>query len=724
MIIKSQFFLLVSILLIIFITFITIITMSCDKTNTQVTDASETVSVINQNALITFIDGDTYLLLEEEWEPVDIGYSLKPGSTIKTDLSSYCDIQFGNAAVVRINEDTEINISDIQFNESSSNITLDMVKGSVLCKVSKLSGYDSFNVGTENAVCGVRGTEFLVRTNSEETILAVKEGSVAIIPGSVNITTLKKIIKEEEIDETGEILAALEKIEESSVLVSKHQEISISSKTLGEENNLDVVSVIIEEIILEKEVTPEKMESLNTSVNNLVKILGSLDSKPENISEENLKDLENTENMIIQDFSETTTEQTTVIENIEEPENKTIEDNSIIINVTPEKAEILRGDEIVGIGTYTYDITYEKELEFSFRLDDHEPQTLNIDIQDNKKEYFVTLTEIIKHIENKFTVSSAGIIRRMNVIKNRIIIADSLGVLTAADFKGNKIWSLTTKNSPNENSYPVVINNKVYFTGASEFILADANTGSNPIRIDLDDEFAHFFGRRIVAFNNKCLLPGNDFIKIISSGNGSMEKEIPILAGSRMTPAVYNNMIFIMNQDGVFLKINPDSGEVISQISTTLDQPVALSVTFYNDLAFLAGRKGKVACLSLSAENLKWETQLTGGSQLIVYQDLVCSSSIVYIYTRGKIHALFISNGEYAFNPIENVSSPPLYNNGKIYYGVKGGALHIASGNSGIVQKSLILDEVISARPALYNDRILCGTETGAVFIINPEAIN
>ncbi len=85
--------------------------------------------------------------------------------------------------------ETEIHISQntvftIELNriESKETTTLQLITGSLALKIGKLSGNQRFNVTTEAAAMGVRGTSFLVQTSpASDVLVACEEGRVSCV---------------------------------------------------------------------------------------------------------------------------------------------------------------------------------------------------------------------------------------------------------------------------------------------------------------------------------------------------------------------------------------------------------------------------------------------------------------------------------------------------------------------------------------------------------------
>ncbi len=189
---------------------------------------SGSASLTYTEALVTYICGDVYVKSDTGWEDVEIGNIVHPGEIIKVGADSLCELQFGEESVIQIQEKTEISLDDFMVDPNKSNVSMDLKLGSVLCKVAKLTGEESFKVRTSTAVCGVRGTEFLVSVSeTHETLLAVKEGAVSIVPESADA---QKIELEAGLDNP-RIKQLIKKIEDSAVIVESHRQITIDQPT-------------------------------------------------------------------------------------------------------------------------------------------------------------------------------------------------------------------------------------------------------------------------------------------------------------------------------------------------------------------------------------------------------------------------------------------------------------------------------------------------------------
>ena len=135
-----------------------------------------------QTATITFLTGDVEETSSSTWTPANIGDTVAAGDRVRVGADSYCELQFGNLAMARIEANSEVAISRLELG-ASRQVAVGLNAGAIVSKVQKLAGQDRYQIQTQTAVAGVRGTEFRVAaSNAGQTDLSVKEGVVTVIP--------------------------------------------------------------------------------------------------------------------------------------------------------------------------------------------------------------------------------------------------------------------------------------------------------------------------------------------------------------------------------------------------------------------------------------------------------------------------------------------------------------------------------------------------------------
>jgi len=170
--------------------------LSCEKTSLTTAESARTVpdkpstettvAADQPGALITYLTGNVQIVNSGDKRTPEIGDTLVVGELITTGPEGYAELQFGNLSAVRIQENSEYLLQVLESSDESSKASGFLSSGSLIAKVRKLTGGDSFEVNVANAVCAVRGTEFLVRTGKEGSVtIAVAEGFVQVAPPSL-----------------------------------------------------------------------------------------------------------------------------------------------------------------------------------------------------------------------------------------------------------------------------------------------------------------------------------------------------------------------------------------------------------------------------------------------------------------------------------------------------------------------------------------------------------
>jgi len=940
---KSAFFSVIIILLLLS-------SWGCQKQKGSVSPTRSTEAVVVESelppveapkytqAMITFISGEVLVALSDDWQEAQIGDFLEQDDILRVGEESYCELQFGETAALRIQDNTEVLLQDVLLNPDESNVGVKLAAGSVLAKVSKLTGNDKFAVQTESAVCGVRGTEFGVKvTEDGSTKLAVKEGKVAVLPANVDVDK----IKDKLIDQDEALLEAVEKIEEAAPIVLADQELIIGGETLIKTEEVfqevaEVVEKIVEKSESGEQASPDETEKLvqelTDKVEQTTEKVAEVMKPAQEISRESAEELKTIEKIKLVEIplepaagKEITAEQVkpeiklekiaiavepadaeilingdvigkggfsglyahgdilnvvirresyvekSMTINVEKDSGRlykiTLQEEIIEVDIsiktTPDDARIFLADRRVGQGSYKgtfeagssisfrierdsyeprtldiqvtadsgklYEINLEREkreisitaapedaeiilngnsigvgsftgkypigdkLSFQIVKENHVPQTLEIEITDDPARAYTvalereqrqitirtnpddaaiyldgivagrgTLTQkfplsrrltfkIIKPgfqdetltiniaqaqsapyvvtLKGKPIVGSKSIFdsaftNRIAVTPDRLISADKKGNLYATNRVGEITWQVNTANNPNENSFPVVIGDNVYFSGSDEFLILKCDTGKILTRMNLDKDYSHLFGRRVVHFGQFALFPTNNSIRFINLYSGETMREIAVPGGTRMTPAVYNDKLLIVNQEGLFIVIDPATEKEVRRISTKAVQPVALKIDILDNRAYFAGRKGRVVCVDLEAGKVAWERKLEAGKDIGIYHDLEAVPAGVFAFADKSIYGFSLADGSPLFAPIRGASSPPLYYTppSLLYYGSTSGEL-IAADTSGRIRKRLKVKGNITTRPYWDKGNLIVGSDSGELMTINPDFI-
>jgi outer membrane protein assembly factor BamB len=181
--------------------------------------------------------------------------------------------------------------------------------------------------------------------------------------------------------------------------------------------------------------------------------------------------------------------------------------------------------------------------------------------------------------------------------------------------------------------------------------------------------------------------------------------------------------VLVVSQTGVFLAIDPESGQVLFQVPTGSSQPVASSVLVSGSRAFFADRKGLLVCVDMDAHKVLWKVPLKGQGNVGIFQDLEKSANGIFAFAGNTIYAFSAADGSELFPPISGASTPPMDRGGMLYFGTQSGALVAADEGTGKTVKSLDLKAVANTRPQADGPRVLVGSTTGQVFVVYPDSI-
>ena len=111
---------------------------------------------------IEYFEGEVWI----DGEEAEFGQVLEVGALVQTGEGSYCEIEFGQANVLRITENT---VAEVEIDYSSQNIGLKFgAVAAVFDKVRSVTEGGAFRVATPSAVAGVRGTVFYIRAESAD----------------------------------------------------------------------------------------------------------------------------------------------------------------------------------------------------------------------------------------------------------------------------------------------------------------------------------------------------------------------------------------------------------------------------------------------------------------------------------------------------------------------------------------------------------------------------
>src|SRR6185369_59030 len=110
---------------------------------------------------------------DAQWQPVKLNDTFCPGDSIRVQANSRADIALLNQSVLRLNANTTITV---EAPKEQTTGVVDLLRGATNIFS---RGPRSLEVNTPFTVAGVRGTEFFISIEPDQTLITVFEGTVA-----------------------------------------------------------------------------------------------------------------------------------------------------------------------------------------------------------------------------------------------------------------------------------------------------------------------------------------------------------------------------------------------------------------------------------------------------------------------------------------------------------------------------------------------------------------
>ncbi len=122
-------------------------------------------------------------------KPVQKGQTLEEGDSLKLTPDAFVSVRLADGSMVRVQAQSDVQLRQLRRKGRAGSLqsVLDLREGSLEASVPKEAGARRFEVRTLTASTSVRGTQFLVQTETDgRTAAAVDEGSVAVQTSAVN----------------------------------------------------------------------------------------------------------------------------------------------------------------------------------------------------------------------------------------------------------------------------------------------------------------------------------------------------------------------------------------------------------------------------------------------------------------------------------------------------------------------------------------------------------
>ncbi len=138
---------------------------------------------------VTFVAGDATRAGGGTPQKLAVGSIVYPGDVLETRRRTRLEVRFADESVLRLGPVSRAVVEAARFGKTveQRNVSAKLVVGKVWANVAKAVGGEArFQVQTENAVAGVRGTTFRVDAATDKSVVVkVYSGTVAVAAGPI-----------------------------------------------------------------------------------------------------------------------------------------------------------------------------------------------------------------------------------------------------------------------------------------------------------------------------------------------------------------------------------------------------------------------------------------------------------------------------------------------------------------------------------------------------------
>ena len=138
---------------------------------------------------VTFLAGEATRAAGGKSEKLEVGKPVFQGDLLETQKRTRLEVKLADQSVLRLGPSSKAEVTAAAFGKTveERNVSAKLVVGKVWANVAKaVGGEQRFEVKTENAVAGVRGTTFRVdAANDRSVVVKVYSGTVAVAAGAI-----------------------------------------------------------------------------------------------------------------------------------------------------------------------------------------------------------------------------------------------------------------------------------------------------------------------------------------------------------------------------------------------------------------------------------------------------------------------------------------------------------------------------------------------------------
>ncbi|MCA1950137.1 MAG: PQQ-binding-like beta-propeller repeat protein [Treponema sp.] len=622
--------------------------------------------------VLVFIQGSVSIKRDSQSLTASEGLELMAGDTISTGKDGSAEIAYGSFATIRLFPNTTVNLTMIisramqQADHDTADLSL--LAGTVAAKVKKLSSKDEFLVLTPNSAAGVRGTQFIVGyeklARTERTLVAVREGSVAVLPKGKLFTSL--IDGRQANPLAGAVVATAFTLAPKA---GPGQEITVggqeSALGAGEyETLLNSAESAYGSLVHQA----EELQARGTdfeAVRDPAAVLAGPDSEAER-SFAKLNRMMPA--LLISEYSRTLLE---VLDRMRDPGK----DSAALPAALPER----------------YFAPQSKAS------------------SDSKK---VSVTPNYQGLVYSVPLASTAFTGMMSRTSEVVLLMDSKGNLYAVDQQGKKLYERQAVVSF------TALDTTIAVVEQQKLTILDANTGRER-GFYAFDSWQGLPQAKPVPVPNGLALATPRGVTILRQENAEVIAEIPVLGGVIAPLVLAEPHLVAVSGQGKAVFIDLKNARILDEIAINLSADV-LSPRVKDGRVYIAAKSGRVVAIDAVNYRMLWDVKLDQS----IRSDPELDGGKLYVWLQDKtLRSISLADGTMIGAPIPNVESPPLLSKGKLYWSSSGPSLVIADAASGAILKRSPLPEVASARPILVDGNLYIGTANGKLLRIDTDKL-
>jgi len=140
--------------------------------------------------VVTFLSGQAKKEHDGAWSPLAVQTAVAEGDRIETGKGAKLELTLADRSVLRLDGGSVFTLKAASTGEAGTKVTGTLTVGRIWAKVaSVLGGASHFDIETQNAVAGVRGTTFRVDAHRDDSALVrVYAGAVAVATRTIPST--------------------------------------------------------------------------------------------------------------------------------------------------------------------------------------------------------------------------------------------------------------------------------------------------------------------------------------------------------------------------------------------------------------------------------------------------------------------------------------------------------------------------------------------------------